>query len=272
MNISGGFGSDFAFQLTQGSPPADGIAFVIQDISGVAVGSTGGGMGYGGLERSLAVEFDTWDNAAGDNGPGDGDPDNNHIAVHTAGTGLNTPGLETRIGITSLGALRLADGAVHNARVTYDPIGSLSVYLDDLSTPRLIVPVNLDTLLDLEGGNAWIGFTAATGAAYENHDLLRWQMCPATASRDLSVTTTAAPSPVTEGEQLTLTNDVRNNGNAVASAVVLSDVLPDGVTFVSAPAGCAHANGIVTCALGDLSPGNTVSPRLSSCRRMPIRR
>ena len=50
---------------------ADGMAFVIQpkaDVSGVM----GGGLGYGGIDPSLAIEFDTWQND---------DPPYDHIAL-----------------------------------------------------------------------------------------------------------------------------------------------------------------------------------------------
>ena len=138
----------------------------------------------------------------------------------------------TQHGVTSLGsAVVLANGAVHQGRVVYDPAGILSVFVDDMTTPKLTVSVDIDSLLDLQGGNAWVGFTSGTGSGYENHDLLTWQMCPAAANRDLSISTTAAPDPVPAGDPLTLTTTVRLTGNAVAPAVVLTDVLPAGVTF-----------------------------------------
>ena len=130
LNVAGGFTTDFVFRFTQqgGIGAADGIAFVIQDISGTAVGGFGGGIGYHGLERSLAVEFDTYDN-----GSGNGDPDNNHVAVHSAGTGVNTTTLDTRLGVALLGtAVQLSDGNVHRARIVYAATGLLTVYLDDM--------------------------------------------------------------------------------------------------------------------------------------------
>jgi hypothetical protein len=52
----------------------------------------------------------------------------------------------------------------------------MSVYLDGSATPVLssAVPINLNTLLGLSGGPAYVGFTAATGAAQENSDILSW--------------------------------------------------------------------------------------------------
>ena len=51
----------------------------------------------------------------------------------------------------------------------------MSVFLDDLATPVLTVPLDLSSTLDLDGGRAWVGFTAATGGGWQNHDILNWE-------------------------------------------------------------------------------------------------
>lgn len=54
-------------------------------------------------------------------------------------------------------------------------MGTLKIYLNDLLSPVLIVPVNLDATLQLNHGRAWVGFTAATGTeAWQVHDILSW--------------------------------------------------------------------------------------------------
>lgn len=50
----------------------------------------------------------------------------------------------------------------------------LSVYLDDLELPALVVEIDLAELLSLDEGQAWVGFTAAAGGANQNHDILNW--------------------------------------------------------------------------------------------------
>ncbi|MGE5235854.1 MAG: S8 family serine peptidase [Acidobacteriota bacterium] len=75
---------------------------------------------------------------------------------------------------------------------------------------------------------------------------------------DLAVTGTTSPDPVLVGTDLTYSLTVSNSGPAVASAATLTDVLPAGVTFVSASAGCADSSGTVSCALGDLASGASV--------------
>ena len=66
-----------------------------------------------------------------------------------------------------------ADGNVHTATITYDGT-TLSVFLDGSNTPVVSAAVNLGSLLGLTGGNAYAGFTAATGADSENTDVLSW--------------------------------------------------------------------------------------------------
>ena len=43
-----------------------------------------------------------------------------------------------------------------------------------MSQPVLTVPMNLAAFLDLEGGTAWVGFTASTGESHQNHEVLSW--------------------------------------------------------------------------------------------------
>jgi hypothetical protein len=68
----GGFEATFQFQIS--TDGADGLAFVIQNASGSALGDSGGGMGYHWIANSLAVEFDTWENIPEDFPSQLGDP------------------------------------------------------------------------------------------------------------------------------------------------------------------------------------------------------
>ena len=55
-------------------------------------------------------------------------------------------------------------------------VGLLSVFLGNLDDPVLIVPLNLESLLDLNAGRAFVGFSAATGAnTWQVHDVLEWK-------------------------------------------------------------------------------------------------
>jgi hypothetical protein len=157
----------------------DGFAFVVQNASlrfprGLALGDGGGGIGYNGIANSLAVEFDTLQNPPGEFEGELGDPNGNHISIQTRGTLPNSAGSTFSLGSTTQGPPAiplLADGNVHTTKVAYVP-GTLTIFLDNLTKPVLSVPVDLGTTLSLDNGQAWIGFTAATGGRSQAHDIL----------------------------------------------------------------------------------------------------
>jgi uncharacterized repeat protein (TIGR01451 family) len=75
---------------------------------------------------------------------------------------------------------------------------------------------------------------------------------------DLSVTGMGTPDPVLQGNQLTYTIDITNNGPDPALNVTLTDGLPAGVGYVqstSSQGGCSEAGGTVTCLLDILADG-----------------
>jgi Bacterial lectin/Abnormal spindle-like microcephaly-assoc'd, ASPM-SPD-2-Hydin len=102
QNVANGFTSWFAFKFTPNeasSTTADGMAFVIQNSPSTgattdpatscgqagygptAYGGGGGCIGYSGINNSLALEFDTYDNGT------NWDPNANHIALEDCGAG-----------------------------------------------------------------------------------------------------------------------------------------------------------------------------------------
>jgi uncharacterized repeat protein (TIGR01451 family) len=77
----------------------------------------------------------------------------------------------------------------------------------------------------------------------------------------LSVVKSSTAAQIVPGTPVPFSFTVTNPGPVVAPGVVITDVLPPGLTFVSSPDGCTSADGVtVTCALGDVAPGSvTVS-------------
>jgi uncharacterized repeat protein (TIGR01451 family) len=77
-------------------------------------------------------------------------------------------------------------------------------------------------------------------------------------SVDLIVTGSDSPDPATLGTDVTYTLQPRNRSATTATDVVLTDVLPDGMSFVSAEStlgSCSAEVNIVTCNLGNLAKG-----------------
>ncbi len=171
QSIAGGFETVFQFQVSQlSSKGADGLAFVICGNEFPLLGDAGAGLGYSSLANSLAVEFDTFQN------PEATDLDANHIGIHSRGA-LPNSAEESAALARMTPSIDMSDGAVHSVVIRYS--GSLlRVYLDDLSTPVLTKPVDLGSVLNLDHGTAWVGFTAATGGEFESHDILMWSFRP----------------------------------------------------------------------------------------------
>lgn len=82
-------------------------------------------------------------------------------------------------------------------------------------------------------------------------------------SADLAIVKTASPSPtVVDGDTLTYSLAVTNNGPASATNVTVTDTLPSDVTYLSATAtqgNCSEANGTVTCLLGTMANAGTAT-------------
>ncbi len=96
-------------------------------------------------------------------------------------------------------------------------------------------------------------FTRVTAVPAYNFAQLTDGSAPPVA--DLGVTLTAAPASVTAGQNVTYTANVSNAGPGAAPTTVLTDVLPAGLTFVSASTGCTYASATrtVSCALGTVT-------------------
>lgn len=79
---------------------------------------------------------------------------------------------------------------------------------------------------------------------------------------ELHVAKTVDRDTVLGGEQVTFTLTVANRGTAVAADVVLSDLLPAGLTLVSADPGCTVTGQVVRCVAGSVPAGASRSFRV----------
>jgi Bacterial lectin len=195
--VSSGFTTTFSFQLGSTSTfDADGIAFIIQNSSLSALGPGGCGIGFGasssgcttgaGIPNSVAIEFNTYPNGAGV------DPSSDDVTIQNCG-GITPNSVDARCSLKSIdltGKIRLADGAVHVAAITYTPsaqstcgtggtqtCSTIDVILDGVDLFPGGVPFDINTI-GLSGSSAYVGFTAATGGGNDDQDILNWTFTP----------------------------------------------------------------------------------------------
>lgn len=168
--VQDGFDTTFQIQITdKHSSGADGLAFVLQGGIQPELGQTGQGLGYGGITNQFVVHFDNYH--WGDH-PLAGKYD--EIAVlATASPSLPLYDVTANIVASASKNVVYSDGVVHTVRIRYVP-GNLQVFLDDLENPLMTVYINLTRVMNLDDGRAWVGFTAASGADWQNHDLISW--------------------------------------------------------------------------------------------------
>ncbi len=138
------FEAEFEYQLLAGtSPPADGVAFVIQNVGPSALGGAGGGRGYTGVADSVAVSLNLWqdrsDVDAGLNGAfGDRFPTD---------------------------PVNLRNGNPHKVHISYDGV-TLGVGVEDVVTGDVFeTSWNVDVPAAVGDTAAYVGFTGGTGAA-----------------------------------------------------------------------------------------------------------
>jgi uncharacterized repeat protein (TIGR01451 family) len=80
---------------------------------------------------------------------------------------------------------------------------------------------------------------------------------------DMSIDKTDSPDPAYSGDTLVYTLSVANEGGEDATGVAVTDTLPVEVTYVSDDWGCSHAAGVVTCDLGDMAMGDSVTIQIT---------
>jgi hypothetical protein len=172
LDGSTAFSTAFEFLITTPvGDPTDGFTFLLQNQDVTAVGGAGQGSGYVGLSPSVAVLFRG-------RGP--------------AFIGVVVNGVDPLPGAPA-GATTHTEGDFYNqnefAWIDYDPSTLLlSVYLSPTSTKP--GTADMSTTVDVFGtlgSQAFVGFSAGTGAASGNNDILNWSF------------TTDTPEPGTAG-------------------------------------------------------------------------
>jgi len=178
--ILSGFEAEFTLSMTQkgganddkGENGADGMTFIIHNTDPNSLGSPGSGMGYQGVKNSLVLEFDQFSNNSSQWGFL-GDLNSNHISWHTRGQDPNSVNENASLG-SNTNIPDLSDGNIHHVKIVYQDSGKLEVFIDRVTTPNLSLEIDISQTINLPDGQAYIGFTAATGSAWQNHDVHSW--------------------------------------------------------------------------------------------------
>ena len=163
------FTTTFTFQARPGTVPmADGLTFIIQSVSAAAIGNSGGGMGYSGIQHSVAIKFDLFNHGHGGYSTG----------LYVDGHNPDVPGSgEADISLTGT-PIDLTSGHPFKVNLTYDSTSrslveqitdttnGASYIIDDF--PPLDIPAHVN------GDTAFVGFGAGTGGFNAIQDILSW--------------------------------------------------------------------------------------------------
>jgi hypothetical protein len=200
------FTTDFDFKLT--NAVADGFAFVIQNQGLNAVGSPGGGLGYGvetgvdnaAIGNSVAVKFDIHSNA------GEG---NDSTGVYVDGASPTTPATD----LTNSGIV-LSDGDQIHAHITYNGT-NLTLTLSDATNGASVTETYAINIPATVGANtAYVGFTGGSGGSTAVQNVLDWTYAVVTPN-----VATAAPA-IGPGTGTYTTPTVITLTDATQSAVI----------------------------------------------------
>jgi hypothetical protein len=156
------FNTTFEVALGRHGGFGDGVAFVLQNVGTDVVGWGGGGIGYQTITPSVAIEFDTYQNAY--------ETDGNHVALVIDGN------VEAAT-VSKVIPFKLYKGAVQST-VSYDSATSkLRVYVKrvgQLGKGTLAVDQRIDLAAAVGGDTTYAGFTGATGSNFAIQDITSW--------------------------------------------------------------------------------------------------
>lgn len=161
------FNTQFEFQLSPGTHIADGFTFTLQNQGPTALGGFGRELGFGktttegGVESSIAVKFDLYNNA---------------------GEGVDSTGVYAQAGDpTAVGSINLAntgidlhDGDLFLATLSYDGAVLTQTITDTQSGASVTEHYTINIPEEVGGATAYAGFTAGTGYLTATQDIVNW--------------------------------------------------------------------------------------------------
>jgi glucose/arabinose dehydrogenase len=168
------FQSRFRFNLAGGydAVGGDGFTFMLQNSAAgaSALGGTGGSLGYSpddnpatvAINRSVAIEFDTYQNPT--------DPNGNHVAI------LQNGNAAVHLALANP-TFDLNGGNPINAWVDYDAVtDQLDVFLSEgaIKPTAALLSYKID-LAGVIGSSAFVGFSAGTGGTINYQEIQNWE-------------------------------------------------------------------------------------------------
>ncbi|NHN28164.1 T9SS type B sorting domain-containing protein, partial [Flavobacterium jejuense] len=170
---------------------ADGIAFVLKKDATPVIGVTGTGIGYQGIDNSLAVEFDTYDNGFNGDIPAD------HLAILANGNTEhnNANNLAGPIAASSTSD-NIEDGVGHEVKILWEvATQTLTVVFD--CNQRLTYTGDIINTIFGGDPNVYFGFTGSTGG-FSNQQELCFKYLSFTDPYSLADKTICANSSITD--------------------------------------------------------------------------
>jgi len=236
IQLTNGFSTYFSFLMTTSGTTdllVDGLAFLVYESDSVQIGEYAGGLGYKGIDPSIAVEFDNYKNTELS------DPYDEHVAIMVNGD----PNHADEPSGSVVEYTDLERNTIH-AWVDYNN-GSVTATFGTSSTQsdpaNKTITRNVGTFL--QGKNVFVGFSSSTGGAGGNHDLLKWYFKDSYVSGGLSAEANAYTQAASS---VGITFDSDTNANAAT------------ITTYDA-AGAAMANQIVSIYIDGVKQSGTFS-------------
>ncbi|WP_445455436.1 lectin-like domain-containing protein [Flavobacterium sp. HNIBRBA15423] len=165
INLNTDFQIIFEASFGDDDNGADGIAFVLKKDATPIIGVTGTGIGYQGIDNSLAVEFDTYDNGFNGDIPAD------HLAILANGNTEhnNANNLAGPI-VASETSANIEDGTGHEVKILWEVATQTLTVIFDCSQRLTYTGDIVNTIF---GGdpNVYFGFTGSTGGFSNQQEL-----------------------------------------------------------------------------------------------------
>ncbi len=248
------FTTNFEFQLSNAE--GNGITFTIQNMGANALGGDSAGLGYQGIQQSVAVKFNFY----------------NYENEGSDSTGFYTDGeppVNPTIDISPSG-IELGSGDGIQAQLTYDGT-TLTLNLSDPVTGDTFTTSQAINIPQIVGGNmAYVGFTGGTGGLTASQKILTWTYTTSALTGTTGPTTfalSASPAAsIPQGGSATSTITITPSGGftgTVALACAITSAPAGAVDLptcsVTQPAAIASGAVTATLTVNSTAPVNTAS-------------